>query len=381
LCRKITTMARDPHALSYGVALSRYVTALRVEGKAASTVDAYTADLADTMTTIGRLRGLLPGDLDGLARHRRDAALRQVFFRLPLASVTTAELNDARAEFQSRPDARYTRRTQAAPRMRSPAAMARRTASIRAFFAWAYAEEYIPADPAARLKAPPDRKRRREAVALPEEAAVAALDEAEESGWPERDLVILALGLACGLRLSEIAELPADALPAESFTVIGKGSAQRRIDHVADVVSEAVELYLPSRAERLARMDAEANTLLISTRTRPLRDRAGTVVGRTAEPTGEMVAYAVGRILDRVYGGKRPVGVRVHTLRHTFATLGLASGAFNLRELQEVLGHASVATTQRYTHVGSLERAAAFRAHPLSRGRRRGPEDPAGSPR
>lgn len=366
----------SPYDLSYAVLLSRYLTTLRVDGKSAKTISAYTADLDDTLGFVAASRGLVPADLDRLGPVEKLAALQPVFFRLRLASVTTAELNEARAEYQSRPDARFTRRVQAAPTVRSPAAMARRAASLRAFFAWAYADDYLPADPAARLKAPADRKLRREALALPQDAALAVLARAEDALWPERDLLIVALALACGLRLAEIAALPVDALPAESFNVIGKGSLQRKIDAVPPVVTEAVQRYLPTRVARLAAMQAEAGTLLISSRARPMRDKTGRVTGKTAEPTVEMVAYASGKILDRVYGGRRPQGVRVHALRHTFATLGLSSGAFNLRELQDVLGHSSVATTQRYTHVGSLERAAAFRAHPLA-GRADSPAGPA----
>ena len=359
----------NSYDLSYAVVLARYLTTLRVDGKSAKTITAYTADLDDTLGFIAASRGLVPAGLDQLGAIDRQAALQPVLFRLRLATVSTAELNDARAQYQSRPDARFTKRVQAAPTVRSPAAMARRAASLRAFFAWAYAEDYLPADPAARLKAPADRKLRREALALPQDAALAVFDEAADAGWPERDLLIVALALACGLRLNEIATLPVDALPAESFNVIGKGSMQRKIDAVPPVVTDAVERYLPTRTARLAAMQAEAGTLLISSRARPMRDKFGAITGRTAEPTVEMVAYASGKILDRVYGGRRPAGIRVHALRHTFATLGLSSGAFNLRELQDVLGHASVATTQRYTHVGSLERAAAFRAHPLARPR------------
>ncbi|HEX2063873.1 MAG TPA: tyrosine-type recombinase/integrase, partial [Acidimicrobiales bacterium] len=59
--------------------------------------------------------------------------------------------------------------------------------------------------------------------------------------------------------------------------------------------------------------------------------------------------------------------LRVHALRHTFATLGLREGAFSLRQLQVALGHASLATTQIYTEVADEEIAAAMRLHPLGR--------------
>jgi integrase/recombinase XerD len=78
------------------------------------------------------------------------------------------------------------------------------------------------------------------------------------------------------------------------------------------------------------------------------------------------VVYVVDRVL-RMIGARRP-GVRVHALRHTFATLGLREGAFSLRQLQVALGHASLATTQIYTEVADEEIAAAMRLHPLADG-------------
>jgi integrase/recombinase XerD len=103
--------------------------------------------------------------------------------------------------------------------------------------------------------------------------------------------------------------------------------------------------------------------VIVSTRARPVRNRLGDVVGSTVEASRETVVYVVDRVLRRL--GARRAGIRVHALRHTFATLGLREGAFSLRQLQVALGHASLATTQIYTEVADEEIAAAMRLHPL----------------
>ena len=83
----------------------------------------------------------------------------------------------------------------------------------------------------------------------------------------------------------------------------------------------------------------------------------------TVEASRGAVVYVVDRVLRRL--GARRRGVRVHSLRHTFATIGLREGAFTLRQLQVALGHASLVTTQVYTDVTDEEIDAAMRLHPL----------------
>ena len=94
-----------------------------------------------------------------------------------------------------------------------------------------------------------------------------------------------------------------------------------------------------------------------------MKDRDGNVVGHTVESSRDTVSYVVDRLLRRL--GARQRQIRVHALRHTFATLGLREGAFSLRQLQVALGHASLATTQIYTEVADEEIARAMQQHPL----------------
>lgn len=355
-------------AAPYAVMLERFLQRLANEGRSASTLAAYRADLDDTMIDVAADVGLLPlrSRLPEDATER-DAAVLAAYDRLELSEITSDMLDAALAEFRTRPDPRFSTHPERAPEERSPATVARRTSAIRSFFAWAYKTQRIPSDPAALLS--PPKRRKRVPRALEQSLAGGALSNASsKSNWPERDAVILALALACGLRLAEIATLRMVDLegdPPVAMVVRGKGDKERRLG-VPPVVAEALRLYFPTRRNRLDELGLDAQTVVISSRPRDVRSRDGRVVGQTVEASRESVVYVVDRVL-RMIGARRP-GVRVHALRHTFATLGLREGAFSLRQLQVALGHASLATTQIYTEVADEEIAAAMRLHPLADG-------------
>ncbi len=357
---------------TYAPTLERWLQRLANAGRSSRTLAAYRSDLDDTMTTVAGLHQLLPDRraLESLDPSLREGKVLAAFDDLDLALVTFDELDEAIAEFRTRPDPRFTTHPQRAPEERAPATVARRTAAIRTFFSWCYATDRIPADPAAKLEAP--KRRKRLPKALDQAMATNILEQSGQgSRWPERDELIIALALACGLRLEEIASLRLDQLqgdPPEALVVRGKGDKERRLG-VPPVVREALAAYLPTRAERLSELRLEARTVVISSRARPVKNRVGEVVGTTVESSRESVAYVVDRLLRRV--GARQAQIRVHALRHTFATLGLREGAFSLRQLQVALGHASLATTQIYTEVADEEIAAAMQLHPLSGGRGR----------
>lgn len=361
-----------PSPVPYAATVERFLQRLSNEGRSARTLAAYRYDLDDTMVDVAIGGGLLPARpaLDAMAVGERDARVLGAFERLDVAAVTLDDLDGALAEFRTRPDPRFARHPERSPEERSPATVARRTAALRSFFAWCYRTQRVGADPAALLK--PPKKRKRMPRAIDEATAGRALVEAgQASGWPERDLLIMALALACGLRLDEIARLRLDDVegdPPESFIVRGKGDKERRLG-LPPVVSHALVAYLPTRAARLAGLGLEAATVVVSSRARPIRARSGEVVGATVEASRDTVIYVVDRVLRHL--GARRDGVRVHALRHTFATLGLREGAFSLRQLQVALGHASLATTQIYTEVADEEIAAAMRIHPLGGGPRR----------
>jgi site-specific recombinase XerD len=360
-------------AASYAPTLERWLQRLANAGRSARTVAAYRNDLDDTMTTVAGIHRILPDRraLERMSVEERGPLILGAFDRLDLAAVTFDELDEAIAEFRTRPDPRFRTNPQRAPEERAPATIARRTAAIRTFFAWCYATDRISADPAAKLEAP--KRRKHLPRALSQEMAADALDQSGAgSRWPERDELIVALALACGLRLEEIATLRMEQLQGagpDALVVRGKGDKERRLG-VPPVVREALAAYLPTREDRLAELRLEARTVVVSSRPRPVRNRAGDVIGMTVESSRETVAYVVDRLLRRL--GARQAQIRVHALRHTFATLGLREGAFSLRQLQVALGHSSLATTQIYTEVADEEIAAAMQLHPLGGGRARG---------
>lgn len=362
--------ARDAGAVvPYGATVERFLQRMSNEGRSPRTLAAYRYDLDDTMTDVAAIIGLVRRNrLDALPPPEREAAMIEAFDQLDLADVTPDHLDEAIAEFRTRPDPRFVRHPERSPDERSPATVARRVAAVRSFFAWCYRTKRIPADPAAMLT--PPKKRKRIPKAMDQGTAERTLAQAGEgSAWPERDILVIVLALACGLRLDEMARLRLDDVTGGdtpvAITVRGKGDKERRLG-LAPVVTEAMQAYFPTRRAHLDRVGLDAQTVIVSTRPRPVRDRRGEVVGMTVESTRETVVYVVDRVLRRV--GARRDGVRVHALRHTFATLGLREGAFSLRQLQVALGHASLATTQIYTEVADEEIAAAMRLHPLGAG-------------
>ena len=334
----------------YAPTLERWLADLANAGRSPRTTAAYRQEIDDTMATVAAAKRT-PGQTQ---LHK--------FEQLDLATVTNDELIAAIADFRSRPDPRFTTNPQRAPEERSPATISRRTSALRTFFAWCYERDLIPSDPAAKLRTP--KKRKRLPKALTEDAAIRALETSHESTrWPERDALIVALALACGLRLEEIATLRVDSIGTDAITVRGKGDKERRLG-LPPVVKDALDEYLPTRAKALERLGLDATTVVISSRARPIKDRAGNEIGRTVEASRDAVVYVVDRLLRRL--GVRQQQVRVHALRHTFATLGLRSQTFNLRQLQAALGHASLATTQLYTEVADDDLAEAMAQHPLA---------------
>jgi integrase/recombinase XerD len=237
------------------------------------------------------------------------------------------------------------------PRVLKPASHRRKAAAIRAFYRFCYGEGLIERDVAGLLDLP------RAARQLPDTldvAQVEALLEAPDAEQAEgiRDRALLELLYACGLRISEALGLDLEdvSLVEGTVRVIGKGDRERRLP-VGDVAVAALERYLDEvRPDMLARAERpllRGGPLFVSRRGRRLaRMSAWRVIRRAALKTG-MSAH-----------------VTPHTLRHSFATHMLEGGA-DLRVVQELLGHASITTTQLYTHLtGERIKQVYARAHP-----------------
>jgi integrase/recombinase XerD len=228
----------------------------------------------------------------------------------------------------------------------SPATVHRKSACLRSFYRHLRREELLESDPTAELASP---RRGRRLPRVLSRGEVGRLLEAPKGTEPIalRDRALLELMYACGLRASEATGLAVTDVDLDELVLRahGKGSKERLVP-VGRTAAEAVRRYLERGRPRLVGSEVEA-CLFVNFRGRALtRQGLYKIVRRHAEEVG---------LGDRM---------SPHTLRHTFATHLLAGGC-DLRAVQEMLGHADVATTQLYTHLSSERlKDVYFRAHP-----------------
>jgi integrase/recombinase XerC len=230
----------------------------------------------------------------------------------------------------------------------SKATLARRTATAKAWSAWLLRTGKVDADVAARLRSPKTGRTLPRVVGRgPFDLLLAGLEDRAASGEPNalRDLAVVELLYASALRVSELCGLDRDDLDLDRLTVrvTGKGDKERVVPFGVPAQSAIVDYLTSARPQLAAR--AVAND-------RRPSPGAALFLGARGGRLGPRSVYTlVARLLDAVPGGG-PAGP--HALRHTAATHLLDGGA-DLRAVQELLGHASLATTQIYTHV-SVER-------------------------
>lgn len=227
--------------------------------------------------------------------------------------------------------------------------IARHTAAIRNFTAWAVREEILASDPAAALTSPRADQRLPTPLDESEARTLINLARAEAvDGTPAqmRAWAILELTYACGLRVSEVCALDVSSLNREALTVrvLGKGNKERVVPY-GPPAREALDHWLVrGRPQLVAQSSGEALFL---------GDRGGRIDPRVVRSMVHRMAAKAG-VHD----------VAPHGLRHSTATHLLQGGA-DLRAVQEMLGHASLSTTQRYTHVDTARLSAIYqRAHP-----------------
>ncbi len=231
----------------------------------------------------------------------------------------------------------------------SRATIARRGAAARTFFAWAARAGHLPIDPSIRLASA------RPVSALPtvlgQEAAANLLDAARDRALDDdpihlRDWAALELLYATGARVGELCRADVDDLDLleRMLRLLGKGDKERVVP-VGELAVDAVDAWLTRGRPRLA-VAGSGPALLLGR-------RGGRVDQRQLRSAVHDVSMIAG-VED----------VAPHALRHSAAT-HLLEGGSDLRSVQEVLGHASLATTQRYTHVTAERLRASFeQAHP-----------------
>lgn len=291
-------------------------------GASPNTVAAYGADLADLVRFAGRSVG----------SGARDIEVRELDLEL---------LRDWLWDGTQRGLAR--------------ASIARRAAAARSLTDWLHRTGAAPIDPGLRLRAPKASGRLPRVVAQP---AMQSLFEglqvraAEADPVALRDLAVLELIYGCALRVSEACGADVGDLDLGALTVrvTGKGDKQRTVPFGVPAAT-ALSRYLESGRPALLG-DGAGQALFVG-------DRGGRLGPRS-------VYRLVARLLQAV-PGSGPSGP--HTLRHSAATHLLDGGA-DLRAVQAMLGHASLGTTQIYTHVSTERLAESYRlAHPRAEGR------------
>jgi len=167
--------------------------------------------------------------------------------------------------------------------------------------------------------------------------------------FKERDFAIITLFLNCGLRLSELVGIDIQHIKGDTLSVIGKGNKERSV-HLNKACLDAINDYLRVRPIDKVK-GPDRNALFISRKYKRISPR--------------MVEMMVKSYI--IEAGLDPKKYTPHKLRHTAATLMHKHGGVDIRTLQQVLGHETIATTQIYTHIDSDEVKSAIDNNPLNK--------------
>jgi integrase/recombinase XerC len=253
------------------------------------------------------------------------------------------------------------------------ASVARRLASMRTFFKYCVREKYLKQNPA-RLVATPKLPRRIPEIPTAEEMngfldemarggltrasktrrkkSAKASDDAEAKILVKRDRAILEMLYAAGLRVSELVGLNLQDVDraGQMLRVLGKGRKERVVPYGAKA-QEALEGYWPVREQLLAKPGRQEK-----------KNREAVFLNQFGGRVTDRWVHALVKKYTRLANANW--NLHPHSLRHAFATHLLADGA-DLRAIQELLGHASLSTTQRYTQASVKQLMAIYdKAHP-----------------
>ncbi len=214
------------------------------------------------------------------------------------------------------------------------ASIARKLAALRTFFRFLQREGAIERNPARLVSTP---KLDRKLPARIEESEVGSLLDAPDAASPlgRRDRAMLELLYGAGLRVGELVALDLSACDLESrlLRVLGKGRKERIVPF-GEPAEEAISKYLPDRRALVA-LGEGTDALFLNHR------------------GGRLTARSVRRLMDRyLRAAALSTGLSPHSLRHAFATHLLENGC-DLRAIQELLGHESLTTTQKYTQLST----------------------------
>lgn len=231
----------------------------------------------------------------------------------------------------------------------SPATTARRVAAVRAFTAWAVKTKKLASDVGLMLVPPKTKKSLPNYLTtdqVTEVLNVASISSDDDSPIGIRNLAILEILYATGIRVSELVGLDVSDVNFNENTLVvtGKGNKQRTVPFglpARDAMQRWLEIGRPNMLKE------SSNSVFLGVRGKRIDQRV----------VREMIYEVLGHLSDAPLMGP-------HGLRHTAAT-HLVEGGADLRTVQELLGHASLATTQVYTHVSAARLKSAYRqAHP-----------------
>jgi integrase/recombinase XerC len=237
------------------------------------------------------------------------------------------------------------------------ASVARKLASLRSFMKFLSAQGILQANPARIVSSPKLESRLPDYMTID---AVTRLVEAPDTDTDlgKRDRAILELLYGAGLRAGELVALDlGDVSMSEGLVrVVGKGRKERIVPF-GRRAAEAIESYLQARANLIHSSKEPADGDSAPSEALFLNFRGKRLTSRS-----------VGNLVDRYIGHlSQKLKVHPHTLRHTFATHMLGAGA-DLRAIQELLGHESLSTTQKYTHVSVEQLVRVYQAcHPRAK--------------
>lgn len=227
--------------------------------------------------------------------------------------------------------------------------LARHLSALRSFFAWACREGLCEKNPASRISSPRLPRSLPRALSSADTERLLSTSE-DEAPFPERDAALFEFLYATGLRVSELSGLDLDDLDKSQrlVRVLGKGGKERIVPY-GKPAADALARYLPSRAA-------------LRSRPRPESQEEPLFVNHRG---GRLTARSIARTLkSRLRQAGLPDKISPHALRHTFATHLLSAGA-DLRSIQELLGHSSLSTTQKYTHVDAARLLEVYKkSHP-----------------
>lgn len=307
-----------------------------IKGRSALTIKEYHYDLVLFFRYYKILQKRVPHDLD--------------FRAIPLDDITEADLNQIDLKILYSFIGWLANEKKASTANRS-----RKIATLRSFFKYHHTKtRLIKENPAAELESPKQLKKQPRYLEVEESKQLLQTVAQANCNFSQRDYCILTLFLNCGLRLAELCGINLGDIGEDTLRVLGKGGKERTV-YLNGACIAALNAYLPERKQQKNSFNSaekkQAETPLFISR------------------QGNRISHPAVQLLVRKYiilAGLDPHKYTPHKLRHTAATLMYKYGHVDIRMLQQILGHSSVATTEIYTHLDADSLHNAVEKNPLA---------------